>query len=442
MFSKLFNVLFSGESHLSPREHYQFNVMVVITGLATCCLGVLVLQAFLRSDQSSTLTTMILIATFLIQLINIGLLTKGRVKTASYLLLLAATPLLFFTIYLSNGLYSSGMLFINIVLILIVFLLGWQQAIIFTSAVLLYVVALYVIEITGNLPEVAFKDLPFRVIMLTLTFVTVSLLVSYHVYMLDVTQRRNTELRLQQERQAIYRQLAQDIGHDLRTPITVLKSNTYLIRRRLERDLDIEMLLQSMEMQTERLQHMAEEFDALLELESQRSKQMLPLTFVDLVDLLRGVVDGSQAYADMNDVSLTLDVSTDDRMIISGNTTQLMRLFTNLVDNAISYNHAGGSARVILRREDDMIYVKVQDDGIGIPEEEQNRIFDRFYRVDNARIATGRSGTGVGLSIVKTILDIHQGEIHVDSTLGQGTTMTISFKVQPVPHQANLPIVE
>ena len=114
---------------------------------------------------------------------------------------------------------------------------------------------------------------------------------------------------------------------------------------------------------------------------------------------------------------------------ISANREDLTRVFTNLMDNAIKYNSAGG--RVFLRAKtvDAFLQVEVQDTGIGIPPEEKEKIFDEFYRVKN-KDTKGIGGTGLGLSIAKKILSDHHGEISVKSEPDQGALFTIRIPIE------------
>ena len=119
---------------------------------------------------------------------------------------------------------------------------------------------------------------------------------------------------------------------------------------------------------------------------------------------------------------------------VSGKTAQvpvspgrLRELFLNLMENGIKYNQPGGRVDVTVKEKDGWVTITVKDTGIGIPEESQERVFERFYRVDKGRDRkTG--GTGLGLSIVKHIVLLYGGSIHLESASGKGTTITVEFK--------------
>ena len=113
---------------------------------------------------------------------------------------------------------------------------------------------------------------------------------------------------------------------------------------------------------------------------------------------------------------------------ILGDKVRLQQLFTNLIDNAIKYTPRG-SIQITVEKDGENAIVQVRDTGIGIPPEEQENIFKRFYRVDKSRSKEG-GGVGLGLSIVEWIVHAHRGRIEVESELNRGSTFTVSFPLQ------------
>ena len=127
--------------------------------------------------------------------------------------------------------------------------------------------------------------------------------------------------------------------------------------------------------------------------------------------------------AKLKDVSI---VSQGEKCIIHGNKDLIKELIENLVQNAIRYNNPGGKVMVAVNTIDDSACLIVKDNGIGIPAADQQRVFERFYRVDKGRSkATG--GTGLGLAIVKHIVEIHDAKIELDSAPGVGTAISVMF---------------
>ena len=107
-----------------------------------------------------------------------------------------------------------------------------------------------------------------------------------------------------------------------------------------------------------------------------------------------------------------------------GDALRLKQAIINLVDNAIKYNRPGGTIKLSVRTDDAQVVIQVQDSGIGISQADQQRIFDRFYRVDKSR-SRAQGGSGLGLSIVKKIVEDHDGSIIVESEPDSGSTFTI-----------------
>ena len=112
--------------------------------------------------------------------------------------------------------------------------------------------------------------------------------------------------------------------------------------------------------------------------------------------------------------------------MVMGDPVLLGSVVYNLCDNAIKYSRPQGAVRVRVSRLDEMVKLEVSDHGVGIPPEEQERIFERFYRVDKAR-SKEVGGTGLGLSIVKHAVELHKGQIQLESEPGRGTTVTVTF---------------
>jgi two-component system phosphate regulon sensor histidine kinase PhoR len=115
-----------------------------------------------------------------------------------------------------------------------------------------------------------------------------------------------------------------------------------------------------------------------------------------------------------------------EALSVPGNANYLSELVLNLMDNAVKYNRPGGSVRVSLRRTEHHAVLEVCDTGIGIPQESQPRVFERFYRVDKSR-SKEIGGTGLGLSIVKHIVEFHHGTLSLESEEGKGTRMTVEL---------------
>jgi len=129
--------------------------------------------------------------------------------------------------------------------------------------------------------------------------------------------------------------------------------------------------------------------------------------------------------AEEKNISLILD-SPEDLPTIKGNKVSIGEVFSNLISNGIKYNKEGGWVKISLSEADDYISVKISDNGMGIDNEHLSKIFDEFYRVDGRRNAPVK-GSGLGLSIVKKMVNAHGGTIDVESEIGKGSVFKVDF---------------
>ena len=144
---------------------------------------------------------------------------------------------------------------------------------------------------------------------------------------------------------------------------------------------------------------------------------------VDMFEIVKATVQSLEPEAESADVSINM---TGEQAVITGVPQLLGGIVYNLCDNAIKYNHKGGRVSINLKSSANEVLLTVSDNGIGIPAEDQNRIFERFYRVDKSH-SKEVGGTGLGLSIVKHSAKIHNAKISLESTVGKGTTITVRF---------------
>ena len=224
------------------------------------------------------------------------------------------------------------------------------------------------------------------------------------------------------------RQFTADASHELRNPIAVIQTNVQVALSEPEANSE---QVRSHLLVTERLtRRLGKLVDDLLFLARQDSGMVAPQwSAVDLRDLIDEVLEEQGMIASEKEIDLTFK-SEPLTAPMQGDRSALIRVFTNLVSNAIQYTPKQGKITLELvtakRGNQAMWQVKVSDTGIGIPESALPQLFDRFYRVDPAR-SKQSGGSGLGLAIVQTILDSHQGTIQVESQEHQGTTFTIAF---------------
>ena len=234
----------------------------------------------------------------------------------------------------------------------------------------------------------------------------------------DVTEVRRLE--------GLRREFVANVSHELKTPLTSIAGLVEtLLGGALEDPANNRRFVSLIEKETSRLTHL---IDDLLQLSQVESRAVpLKLQPVDVPALMReawGDVE-RQAAARRMSVSWELAGSLPK---IPGDIERLRQVFVNLFDNAIKFNQDGGRITVRGRVDGWMLVVEVEDTGIGIPEPDLARIFERFYRVDKAR-SREQGGTGLGLAIAKHIIELHQGRIEARSRLGHGAILSVSLPI-------------
>lgn len=227
------------------------------------------------------------------------------------------------------------------------------------------------------------------------------------------------------------RQFIADASHELRTPITsihgfieVLQRGAMLQPKQLERS------LKAMEQESTRMKTLVESLLQLVKLDHIHKESLIDeLTPVELASLLTSMQLQLELIAGAR--TIQLNRSENDSYTILGSKHGIKQVILNLVNNAIQHTDAAeGYISITLKRNSEHITLAISDNGVGIAEEHQQHLFERFFRIDKARTRTS-GGAGLGLSITKSIVEAHQGQIEVKSELGSGTTFTIHFPLPP-----------
>lgn len=219
---------------------------------------------------------------------------------------------------------------------------------------------------------------------------------------------------------AIRRDFIANISHELKTPIGALSILSEAVLGASDDPQSIVKFATRMQMEAKRLSDLVQEIIDLSRL--QDDDPLKNAKVLNLADLISEAIDASWMAAEARNISLTFTQLGDFEVL--GDRRQIEMAVSNLVENAINYSPDGTRVAVALRKQDALVEISISDQGVGIPEKDIERIFERFYRVDPARSrATG--GTGLGLSIVKHVVNNHGGDISVWSVEGAGSTFTI-----------------
>lgn len=229
--------------------------------------------------------------------------------------------------------------------------------------------------------------------------------------------------RLEEAVQQNQRFLA-DASHELRTPLTILKGELEAVAAKNERDGGSESLqfVDSSLEEVERLQKIVEALFAISRLDAgEAQEESRP---VDLGDLAATTADQISLLAEDKQIHITCRCPSG--IMVRGDRARLKQVLVNLLDNAIKFTPTGGTVKVNVSARDHKAVLEVLDTGMGIPRDALAKIFERFYRVDNAR-SRDLGGAGLGLSIVKSICTAHEGRVEARSEPGQGSCFTVEL---------------
>ena len=212
-----------------------------------------------------------------------------------------------------------------------------------------------------------------------------------------------------------------NVSHELKTPLTAISGYAELLDGGMVGEEQQKHFYQEIRKNADRLLALINDIIRLSDLD--RKGHELSFGVIDLFEVVKECMDELTVNAKQRNVNISLDGESCN---VHGIKDMLKELVENLAQNAIRYNNAGGKVWVSVTKRDGRSVLTVKDNGIGIPASEQQRIFERFYRVDKSRSkATG--GTGLGLAIVKHIVEIHDAKIELDSVPGVGTTISVLF---------------
>ncbi len=216
-------------------------------------------------------------------------------------------------------------------------------------------------------------------------------------------------------------QFVSNVSHELKTPITSIKVLADSLN--MQEDVPVELYKEFMvdiSKEIERENMIIEDLLSLVKLD--KTTNSLNISETKINDMLEALLKQLSPIASVKSVELVLESFRP--VLAEVDEMKLTLAFSNLIENAIKYNKEGGMVKVTLNADHKYFYVKVEDNGIGIPDEDQEKIFDRFYRVDKAR-SRESGGTGLGLAITQSIVFTHKGAIKVYSKLDEGTTFTV-----------------
>ena len=230
----------------------------------------------------------------------------------------------------------------------------------------------------------------------------------------DVTERAFAERNR--------REFTANVSHELKTPLQGIIGSAELLENGLVKQEDVPRFIGHIRSEAQRLVTLIGDIIRLSQLDE---GEPMPAEPVELLALAREAAESLQSAAAARNVTITVE---GEPVELTGVRRLLYEIVFNLCDNAIKYNTDGGRVQVAVTKENETAAVTVRDTGIGIPPDQQDRVFERFYRVDKSH-SKASGGTGLGLSIVKHAVQYHHGTIHLQSEVGKGTEIRVTFPV-------------
>ena len=233
---------------------------------------------------------------------------------------------------------------------------------------------------------------------------------------LDVTKKEKAE--------QIRREFTANVSHELKTPLHTISGCAELMTNGIAKQEDIPKFASQIYSEAQRMIRLVEDIIKLSHLDE--GAEDMKRENVDIYSVASETVDNLIPVAEKSDVDITLEGTS---AVINGIPQLISAIIFNLCDNAIKYNKKGGKVLVSVKSEDNKAVLTVSDNGIGISEEDSERIFERFYRVDKSH-SKEIGGTGLGLSIVKHAARLHNATIDLQSKLNEGTIITVTFPLE------------
>jgi signal transduction histidine kinase len=221
-------------------------------------------------------------------------------------------------------------------------------------------------------------------------------------------------------------QFTADASHELRTPISLIRTEAEIALRRSRGDAEYREALRHILLEAERTSALVEELLFLARADS--GGETLRISSVDLSTIVREVSEQWRELMAARNLTFICD-ATDEEIAVLGDRNALQRLLTVLLDNAAKYTPAPGTVELHLELRGELAAIRVSDSGIGIALEDQQKIFDRFYRAEKAR-SRNLEGAGIGLAIAQWIVQQHKGSITVQSSPGKGSTFLVQLPLQ------------
>jgi signal transduction histidine kinase len=239
-----------------------------------------------------------------------------------------------------------------------------------------------------------------------------------------IAERQRAELAAERERTALLQQFMSDVSHDFKTPLSIINTSTYMLRKSSDPD-KREHYLTILEEQSRRMSELLDQLRTMSRLDNTQDFVFEP---IDVNALIHNIGDNMRPAVEEKHLTMRLDLA-DHLPSLNLDGSEMSRAVINLIENAIQYTPENGVITIRTQAQSGQVMIEIEDTGIGISHTDLPHIFECFYRTDKARSAcTG--GIGLGLAIVKKIVEAHGGQIYAESVIDRGCTFRVSLPVE------------
>ena len=244
--------------------------------------------------------------------------------------------------------------------------------------------------------------------------------------LIKLIQARTTEINVLKDQDSYRKEFLGNVSHELKTPLFTIQGYILTLLDGALKDKSVrDKYLKRAAKGVDRLINIVLDLDLITQFES--GIKIVEKKKFDIVELIQNVFDLIEIESEKNRISLVYDKNYSNPIYVFADEERILQVLTNLLVNSLKYGVEGGTTEVSLVNSEDKILVKVSDDGIGVSQEHLPRLFERFYRVDSTR-SRKKGGSGLGLSIVKHIIEAHNETISVKSEIGKGTTFSFTLE--------------
>lgn len=340
-------------------------------------------------------------------------------------------------IHYSGGVENPIYLFYAFHVVLSSIIFPGRAPIVITTLVVILFSSLIYLEYKGILCHyyIFSTDLHFNQLLIYIVLVVFTITVYVTMYICMSFMYIFREAKIQIDRQNLQlievdkqkSQFYRFTSHELKSPVIAIKSSVDGVIKNFSDQLD-DRANDLLQRASKRSDQMLEIIRELLELSKNRSRAVRDREIIEINQLIPELIEQQEAQAEEKTINLEVDLS-EEELLVYGHPDSFKEIFQNLFSNALRYTKENGIIKIVTRDLGDKIEISIKDTGIGITEDDIPKVFDEFFRSENAKKEV-KIGTGLGLSIVKQIVENYGGKIKVQSTLGEGTRFSIIFPKQ------------